>query len=88
MLLSLIVRKEAVRSLNFSKYLEDPNLPDEHLKAVRACAKLFLCRLAHLPPSMILSELSHLDFFSREDFIEQHDLNDKYEKRLSKLEKN
>ena len=87
-LLSLSIRKESVRMLLFSKYLEDPNLPDEHLKAVRACAKLFLARLAHIPPSLILSELSHLDFFSREDYIEQHDLNDKLEKRLAKLEKN
>ena len=87
-LLSLSIRKESVRMLLFSKYLEDPNLPDEHLKAIRECAKLFLARLAHIPPSTVLSELSHLDFFSREDYIEQHDLNDRLEKRIAKLEKN
>ena len=61
--------KDAVKQMSFSRYLEDSTLPNEHCNITKACAKLLLKRLGNIPPSLILQDPAHLDFFLREAYV-------------------
>ena len=85
-LLKLNLQKETVKEFAFSAYLENETLTNEHVSATKACAKHFLKRIDTMPPRLIISDKSHLDFFQREDYIAQWDYRDQLEERLAKLE--